>query len=267
MFRTRMFAARKFIIPSALPTYTAEATAWFAAHAVQLSDTQKTLVNTEIKTLVDAGEWAKLAVMWRPAMVTAQQGHINLINPAAHTLVPYNFASSFVSKVGYPAVSANSTYIDTNWVPRNDGYGKFTLNDGVFGVILKDNVQDDGVAGGVSFNGDMNIRPRTTSNDFTGTLNSATTIDTGNTDGSGLFALKRTGAVNIVMIKGTTVLATVAAASATLSDGNLFLYALNAGGTAGYFINANTIELFFAGSSSLDLAKIATFNANIKAGL
>lgn len=239
------------------PTYRAQSVAIFAAHAVQLTTAQKVVFDYGIDYWITSGDWAEMDVVWYPKLVTAQQGHINLKNPSAYTLTPMNFASTFVTKVGYPCVSANSTHLKTGWIPRTHGV-KYTLNNASVFVKMKNNVTDDGLAIGVANNGVIFLRPAATFGDLTGYLNDSTSFSVSNSVGNGLFSAARTGVSAGTIKRDTTTLGTFTTTSDTVPDAEVFAGGYNNGGTAAGFINGNTVEGFGFGSASVNMANIKT---------
>lgn len=251
MFRSRMFRARKF----GAPTYTEEATAFFAAHSVQLSDVNKVVVNHCFQYLIDNAVLSTVSALWFPMLVTEQQSTIEWKNPSGDfTLIPVNFGSAFVPKVGFPADAANETYMTTGWIPDTHGGSIFTQNNAKAACFMKDNVQDDGYAMGVLYNGVVGIRPRTSFDQATGYINDSSGSGA-NTNGSGMFSISTSDGANNDIKRNNTSLGTSASATGTLSDGQVFLYALHDGvigfDQPGRFIDNNTIQCAALGSSSM----------------
>lgn len=261
------FHTRKY---SDAVNYRPESIAIFAAHAVQLTQAQKILVDTQVGLLIDDGSWAAADAIWFPMMVTEQQSLINWKNPGTYTLIPVNFASSFVTKVGFPAVLANSTYIRTQYTPDINGVN-WTQNNAKLLCYIKDNVQDDGRAiGGIS-NGNTMIRPRDTSNQFLGRVNGANHTGTANSNGDGLFSVSTPDGANVTLKRNNTTLNTGAFSTTGKTNSELLAYAWNDAAsptiTPNYYINNNTVQCIAFGSSAMNDATFKTVRDNLAAGL
>ena len=136
-FRTRLYST------TVATSYRAESLALFAAMSVQLNTAQKNLVDAQIGLLITDGSWAAADAIWFPMMVTEQQSLINWKNPGTYDAIAVNFASTFVPKVGFPAVAANSNYLRTQYTPYVNGVNWQPANAKMM-VYVKDNRQDDG---------------------------------------------------------------------------------------------------------------------------
>lgn len=251
-------------------TYRPESLAIFAAHSVQLSDTQKTLVDTQVGLLITDGSWAAADAIWFPMLITEQQSLINWKNPGTFTLIPVNFASTFVTKVGFPGVLANSTYLRTQYTPFINGVNWIQNNCKAL-CYVKDNVQDDGRAlGGVS-NGNTMLRPRDTSDQFIGRIDGAFNSGNSNSDGSGLFSVSTSDGANLVLKRNNSTVATVASSTTGVTNSELLVYCWNDAAsptvTPNYFINNNTIQCIAFGSSTMNDAIFKTVRDNLAAGL
>jgi hypothetical protein len=265
--KPRMFHTRKFADPV---SYRTESLAIFASHSVQLTTPQKVLVDTQVGLLIADGTWGAADVIVFLMMVTEQQSLINWKNPGTYTAIPVNFASSFVTKVGYPAVSASSTYIRTQYTPYSNGV-QWVQNNAKALCYVKDNVQDDGRAlGGIS-NGNTLIRPRDTSNQFIGRLNGASHTGASNSAGDGLFSVSTSDGANLLLKRNNSTIGTVAAATTGVTNSELLVYAFNDAAsptiTPNYYINNNTIQCYAFGSSAMNDATLKTVRDNLAAGL
>ncbi len=263
----RIFHSRTYSTPS---VYSAESLALFAAMSVQLTTTQKNLVNTEVNRLISDGSWALADAIWFPMLVTEQQSLLNWKNPGTYTLIPVNFASTFVTKTGFPGVLANSTYLRTQYVPNINGVN-WQQNDCKALCYVKDNVQDDGRAlGGIS-NGNTMIRPRDTSNQFIGRINGANHTGTANSNGDGLFSVSNPDGLNVSLKRNNTVLNTSAFTTTGKTNSELLVYCWNDAATPtvtpNFFINNNTIQCVAFGSSAMNDAVFKTVRDNLAAGL
>lgn len=262
--KPRIFHSRRYYTA---PVYRAESIAYFATHAVQLSTVQKTLVDAQFDLLITSGAWLESDVIVFPMLMTEQQSAVNWKAPGTHNAIPMSFGSSFVPKVGYPAVSANSTYLRTQYTPYVNGV-KWQPSNAKALVYVKDNVQDDGYVMGGSANGNTMMRPRDTADSFTAYLNGAQPTGQPNADGSGLFSVSTSDGVNLVRKRNNSVIATVAATfNGSRTNSELFVYCWNNAGTASNFINNNTIQCYAFGSAAMDDSIFKTVRDNLAAGL
>lgn len=265
----RLFHSRTYS-NSVQPSYRAESLAIFAAHSVQLTDPQKTLVDTQVGLLITDGSWAAADVIVFPMLVTEQQSLLNWKNPGTYNATAVNFSTTFVTKVGYPAVLANSTYLRSNYIPYSNGVN-WTQNNAKALCYVKDNIVDDGRAlGGIS-NGNTLITTRSSSATCIGRINAVTTNQPSNTDGSGLFSVSTADGANLVVKRNNVVLGTVSYTATGVTNSELLVYAFNDAGagtvTPNYFINNNTIQCYAFGSSSMNDATFKTVRDNLAAGL
>lgn len=263
----RFFHTRTYATANA---YRTESLTLFAAMSVQLNTAQKNLVDEQIGLLIADGSWAAADVIVFPMLVTEQQSLLNWKNPGTFNGLAVNMGSTFVSKVGYPAVSANSTYLRTQYTPYSQGVNWVQNNAKVL-VYVKDNVQDDGRAiGGIS-NGNTMIRPRDTSNQFLGRLNGASHTGAANTSGDGLFSVSTSDGANLVLKRNNSTIGTVAAATTNVTNSELLVYCWNDAAsptvTPNFFINNNTIQCYAMGSSAMNDATFKTVRDNLAAGL
>lgn len=264
LFRTRPYSVT---VPA---SYRAESLALFAAMSSQLTTPQKVLVDAQIGLLIDDGSWAAADAIWFPMLVTEQQSLLNWKNPGTYTLIPVNFASTFISKIGFPAVSANSTYLRTQYTPNINGVN-WTQNNAKALCYLKDNVVDDGRAlGGIS-NGNTLITSRSSSATFIGRINAVTTNAPSNTDGSGLFSVSTPDGANLVNKRNNTTLGTTSYTATGVTNSEILLYAWNDAATPTitplYHINNNTIQCAAFGSSAMNDAIFKTVRDNLAANL
>ncbi|MEO6901539.1 MAG: hypothetical protein ABI241_00465 [Bacteroidia bacterium] len=256
----RMFKSRNFT--GGTNSYCTEAQAYFNAMTVQLNDTYKGFWNTSILAMIANGTWGVADVICVPCMLTEQQSNLNMKNPtsAIGRLIPNGFGSTFVPKVGYPGVNANSTYFNTGYAPNGNGVN-WTLTNAKVSVKLKDNIQDDNYALGVRYNGSVVIRSRSIGDTFDGKVNSAST-SVANTNGSGLFSVSTNG-TNAYLDRNGTNLITTASTPTDNPDHELLVSAWYDGAmpAPALFCN-NTIQFVYAGAMHSNDAAINTMINN-----
>lgn len=263
----RIFHTRTYATANA---YRAESLALFAAMSVQLNTAQKNLVDAQIGLLITDGSWAAADVIVFPMLVTEQQSLLNWKNPGTYNATAVNFSTTFVTKVGYPAVLANSTYLRSNYIPYSNGVN-WTLNNAKALCYIKDNVQDDGRVFGGASNGNTLLRPRDTGNNFIGRINGAAHTGVSNTSGDGLFSVSTSDGSNIVLKRNDSVLSTQAQVTTGITNTEILVYAFGSAAaptvTPANFINNNTIQCYAFGSSAMNDATFKTVRDNLAAGL
>lgn len=248
MFRSRNYGAST--------SFRTESIALFAAMTVQLSDSQKAVVNYAIDQWITSGVWAATDRIWVPCLVTQQQSLLNWKNPAGTALTAFNFASTFVSKIGFPGVAANSTYLLTDYTPSTNG-SQYTLNNAKVLAYIKNNIQDDGYTLGAISGGDILMRQRDTGDVFTGYINGAEGDSSSVTDGSGLFSIETNGTTTTRRRNGTIVGSPTTFSPTTICSGKQILYAWNDGGdVATNFIDGNTIQCVMYGNNTISDASV-----------
>lgn len=262
-----MFHTRRF---TDAITYRTESLAIFAAFTNPLSTPQKALLDTQVGLLITDGSWAASDVIVFAMFVDGQQSLINWKSPGTFNGLAVNFSTSFVTKVGYPGVLANSTYIRTQYTPYSNGV-QWTQNNAKALVYVKDNVQDDGRACGGISNGNTLIRPRDTSNQFIGRLNGASHTGASNSSGDGLFSVSTSDGANLLLKRNNSTIGTVASATTGVTNTELLIYAFGDAAsptvTPNYYINNNTIQCYAFGSSAMNDATFKTVRDNLTAGL
>lgn len=247
----RLFRTRRYATPV---NYRSESVALFAAMAVQLSNPQKVVVDDVMDQWIIDGVFGSAARIWVPCLVTEQQSLLNWKNPAGTALIANGYASSFVSKIGFPGNPANSTYLETDFTPSTDGGSLFTLTNSKVMAYIKDNLQDDGYTlGGVS-GGDILIRQRDTGNNFIGRVNNSQSTTSGITDSRGLWSVATDG-TNCIKKRNGTTLDTTASATTTLCSGKQYIGAWNDNPSPLNFLN-NTVQCVIYGQNTIDDASV-----------
>lgn len=265
--RSRFLRTRRY---SNNVVYRSESVNLFNSFAVPLTTPQMNTVDAQIDLLITDGSWSVSDVIVFPMLVTEQQSLKNWKNPSLYNGVAVNFASSFVTKVGYPAVSANATYIRTGYTPYSNGVN-WVQNNAKALCYAKDNVTDDGRAlGGIS-NGNTLLTTRSSSATCIGRINAVTTNAPSNTDGSGLFSVSTADGANLVCKRNNSVLGTTSYTATGVTNSELLVYAFNDAGagtvTPNYHINNNTIQCYAFGGSAMNDAIFKTVRDNLSANL
>lgn len=111
-------------------SYSAEATAYFAAMSVQPDATRKGLIDTCISGLKTDGVWTKLDWFCLLALGTQQAGLLNAINPAKSVTMP---GASFVVDRGVKCSAVGNGYV-TIGETFNNSPNQFAQNSACVGV-------------------------------------------------------------------------------------------------------------------------------------
>lgn len=104
---------------AAAPSYSAEATAYFAAMSSQPSDARKVLINALIAGLKTDGVWSKLDLFYLLASHDAQSARVNAKTPASNTITE-TATVTFTADRGY-MTDGDTGYLDTNFNPATAG--------------------------------------------------------------------------------------------------------------------------------------------------
>lgn len=128
---------RAFVIYNS-DVYCEQAEAFFAAHTVQMSSSNRKRVNDYfIEPLVEEGIFAKLDWFSLGFLQTQQQSLLNIINPAQNA-VNVN-AVTHTPLSGFRGNGSNS-YLNSAWNPVTAEGAKFTRDNASMGVFVGDNI-------------------------------------------------------------------------------------------------------------------------------
>lgn len=189
--------------------YLPEAAALFARMTTQPSPARKSLINTTIVGLKDAGVWSKLDALYVPAAHDAQAARRNWLADE-YNLTAVS-APTFTVDRGY-AGDGTSSYLDTGMNPST-AVGLLQGQDDLSIMLWS-------LTGGQSNNGDIGnsnafISPRTTTNILNLRVNSPSSVTTPNTDATGMFVATRTSSSQVQAYRnGSTFGAILASTSA-----------------------------------------------------
>lgn len=228
--------------------YVSQYQTYYDALAVKPSAAVAAAQNTFIQTLVSAGTWAKIDVLYIFAQVDGSDALINVISPGTFDCTNVH-ATSFTTLEGFTGDGAND-YINTNWNPIDDRVN-YQINDASFGIYVRGNTQDDGFTIGVESSTGSRIlfRARSSSNATSYWINaSGSGAYSSNTDGSGLWIIQRTASNAIALYQDNTERNTDIDASAALSSRDVILLARDDEGSFSSYA-ANQISMFFTASS------------------
>lgn len=244
----RLFHTRSYATPN---NYSAESLALFAAMVTPLSTHQKNVVDYVVNLWVTNNVFSEADRIWVPCLMTEQQSLLNWKNPGGAALVPNNFASTFIPKIGYPGNPGASAYLTTDYNTFVNGVN-WTLNDCKVIARTLTNIQDDGWTLGARANGNTVFRQRDTANTFIGRVNGGFTSTAGMTNGSGVFSVGTSDGLNIVKKRDNIVVGTDVVSTVSVTNQIQLIYCWNDTGDIPANFCSNTIQCVIYGSSAID---------------
>jgi len=189
-------------------SYSAEATALFAAMDVQPSAARKSSYNTLITTLKAQGLWDKTDVLHLYAAHDAQAGRLNIKSPSTFAATEAN-SPTFETDRGYTG-NASTSYLSTTFNPATAG-GVFVQNSGHIGCWSRTDNGGASALCGNSGTGNTFLAPDLTGTFFYG-VNSSQSV--AGTDKIGHFVASRRDSTDIEAYRNAVSVQTVASASA-----------------------------------------------------
>ena len=209
------------------PSYSAEATAYFAAMSVAPDATRKGLLDALIVGLKSDGVWAKLDWLSITAAHDAQAGRVNAVTPA-QVATAVN-SPTFTTDRGYTG-DGTTSYLNSGWNPTTATTPKMVQNSASMGVWLgtdsSSNTQDDiGTTARASIDGRRSAAAtfganlQSATNDISGTMSPASSV--------GFSSWSRYGAASAELFKNGVSLGTKASTTNAPANGNFFLLAAN----------------------------------------
>lgn len=178
------------LAPPPSPSYSAEAEALFARFTVPPDTTRKNNIDALIVTLIAAGIWTKLDVLYVTAAADAQAGQRNW-KADAFNLSEVN-SPTFTADRGY-ASNGTTSYLDLAWDITNNGVN-YTQNSASYGVWCNDNIANSNSVFGFSTANNTRITPRVATDNFGYRINQVAIVQAANTSSIGLFVATRSGA-------------------------------------------------------------------------
>lgn len=214
-------------------TYSAEATAYFAAMSVQPDATRKALLNTLINNLVASGVWAKLSWLSIHAAHDEQAARVNAVTPSQ--VMSVGVAPTFTTDRGHTG-NGTTQYLNSGWSQTVNGGSIYTQNSAHIGAWLGTDVTngaqtDLGVASHSLIIGRVTTVLRTRVNETATALDATLGVATS----VGHSLITRSGAAATEAYKNATSIGTSANASAALSAQPIYVCAANSAGTAANF--------------------------------
>lgn len=229
------------------PSYSAEATAYFAAMSSQPDDTRKAVIDAFITTLVSEGIWAKLDAAGIVRAHDAQAARLWLTDPARSATVVGS--PTFTADRGYTGVPSTG-YLDSGFNAAVDG-SNYTQNDCCFGGYLTPGVGTDTAVTVYmmgSSSSTMRLAPRAVSDTVRARINSASeTVSaiSAVATRAGLTAAQRTGAALTEVFRNGASVGTDTDASTALASASVHLLTANGSGT----VIDNQMGFWWAGGS------------------
>lgn len=178
------------LVDESLAAYDTSATALFGAMTTQPTTARMALINTLIAGLKTDDLWTRFDLFYVLAAHDSQAGRLNWKSPGTYTLSE-NGTGTWTTDRDW-AGNGTDGWLGAGVAPS--ALTQFQQNSAVAftwsRTVAQSAVPVFGIGTGTSFH----VHPRNTSDQFAYRINQATTTTTANTDGSGLFAVSRTGA-------------------------------------------------------------------------
>lgn len=245
---------------AAAPALDADAATLIAAMTTEPDATRQGLIDDLIVGLKTDGVWAELDELWVTAAHAEQAALLGW--KRAHDLTAVN-APTFTTDRGFTG-NGTTSYLNTNFVPSTDGV-QYTQNDASMGVYSRTNSQlgRNDMGGRTSSNsGRAYFQVRTTGDLFNVDFNNAAFANrpsVANTNSSGFFAGRRTGASATQALKNGAVVATGTDSSSSLTNVALLIGGYNDAGTPGSF-STRQYAAAFVGAAMSEAQQLALYN-------
>lgn len=228
------------------------AAALFGAMTTQPDAARKVLIEALIAGLIADGLWSRLEAFWITAAHDSQAGRLNWKTPGTFTLTENGTAGggTWTTDRGW-AGNGTDGYLSSGLAPN--ACTLLTQNDALAFAWSRSTAQSAVACFGTITGAGVIVQPRNTSDLFGYRLNQTTSTTTANADGTGLYAVSRTGASATQGYKNGAALGSAGSvASATRNANALGIGRVNSTYT--------TVEVSVAGvGASLD----ATGQANL----
>jgi hypothetical protein len=236
--------------------YATESRTAFAAMTVQPTGQRKSQVDKLVRTLKDAGIWAKLDGLWLLAAHDSQAARVNFVTPSSVAAV--TGTPTFVQDRGY-AGDASAALLDLGLNLTTTA--KATQNSHSAGVYSR---TDSSVTGADIGTSELSINGKdTTPNYATRSASTSANGDSNSGTSIGMFSLSRTGSSGYTKYRDGGVIATKTQSSSSFTSQNVFLLARNGGSGSGAGFTARQISAAFVGGGLTD-AEMATLNSAVQ---
>lgn len=181
------------------PSYSAEATALFAAMSVQPDATRKALIDTFIAALKTAGVWSELDLLYGLAAHDSQGSLLNWKAPASFAALGEAHAPTFTTDRGWQG-NGTSQYLRTQWTPSVNAVKMTQNNASAWAWSLTDAANNTGDIGDASAQA-IRISTRSAAGALTGRINDNTGSTVAVANSIGFFGAQRTSATVKRMFK------------------------------------------------------------------
>lgn len=228
-------------------------TALVAAMTTRPSEARIALIDALIAGLKTDGIWDRLEAFWITAAHDSQAGRLNWKNPGTFTLTE-NGTGTWTTDRGY-AGNGTDGYLNSGLAPN--ACTLLQQNDASAFAWSRTAAQSAVACFGTITGTGVLVQPRNTSDLFGYRLNQATSTTTANADGTGLYAVSRTGASATQGYKNGAALGSAGSVASATRNAN----ALGIGRNNSLY---TTIQVAAAGiGASLDATGHANLNTRL----
>jgi len=232
------------------------ADALIAAMSPAPDGTREGHIRTCVGSLVSAGVWSLIDVLWVMAAHDAQAAGLNWKDPANFTLALVN-APTFTTDGGYSG-DGSTSYLTTGWVPGTNG--SYSQNNNHFGGWIGTNVDNGAQLDFGYVRGSLSSRTGTS----VAIRNSAAATDTVNIGVStsvGHVIAARTTSTGYEVSKNGAASTSVTRTSGVVSGANVFICARNNGAGTPEGFSTRRVQAVHYGVYIDDTQKAAIYNA------
>jgi len=207
----------------------------YNSYITKPSDPDAEVDNAMVLGWVNDGVWVKKDGLWVFANHVAGADSLrNWKSPSGTLATAYNSPVHGIWE-GYTGNGSNA-YIDLNWIPSVNGVN-YQLNSASMLLYTRTNVTSDG-SHGTNYNTDnknLEINPRSSSNNAWGKCNNTTLLYYANTDGRGMYAISRTASDLTTLYKNKVAIKTATNIPIGLPTKSIYCLAYNDDGVAAGF--------------------------------
>lgn len=188
-----------------------QAAAVAAAFTNPPTNARALLIDNLVGSLLTAGVWSQLDLLYIIAAADSQAASINWVSPSNFGLIAVN-SPTFAANQGYTGNGSNSR-LRTQYTPSVNG-SNYTQNSASVWTWSRTNVANNGADAGSLGTNNVFVSPKDVSNNFNVQINDATTSSKSNASSVGFFGAQRTNSttknkwINGVIFDTTTVTST-----------------------------------------------------------
>lgn len=223
---------------------------------------RRLLINTLIKSFVQAGIWDKLDAFYMLAAADAQSSLLNWVSTSYNLTVVST--PTFTADRGYKG-NGTSSYLRTGFNPATAVSPKSVLNSASMGVYINGTPATglDRAQMGIINGANYQLLDVTVGNAVVGRMNTDTTgsaSGAGQAGNTGLFAINRTGSTASRLTRNGTDLATTAVASTSVPSEEIIIMARYSGGTPARY-STDQFAMSYIGAGLSDAEDDALYSA------